>query len=254
MKTIVREAFLAVRDGYSPDVVIADPDLNRRFLEACRSRGLADSDYSLNLQLFNLRKAGDLKGLPKSKRMLVRNQDEFRFASEIAVRYLERQHRISLDRILCDPVRAREFDQVAGRIAPGYASFQYRWAALNLRKRRKLRPELLSRVVPAQAVISRRVSELKIDQVPVQQGVYLFFDESSVLYVGETENLRKRLGKHLEHSDNKGLAQWLWAHGSSGLHVEFHVLAADTATRVRKALEAELVLSRRPVFNVAGVE
>jgi hypothetical protein len=30
------------------------------------------------------------------------------------------------------------------------------------------------------------------------------------------------------------------------------VLPEDTSTRIRKALEAELIISRRPVFNISG--
>ena len=50
--------------------------------------------------------------------------------------------------ILCDPILVREFEQIASGIVPGHSPREYRWAALNLRKRRKLRPELLSRIVP----------------------------------------------------------------------------------------------------------
>lgn len=59
--------------------------------------------------------------------------------------------------------------------------------------------------------------------------------------------------KHLDHSDNKSLAQWLWQHGASDLHIEFHVLPEGTAARVRKALENELINSRKPTFNVQGI-
>ena len=76
--------------------------------------------------------------------------------------------------------------------------------------------------------------------------------QDQVVYIGECENLRKRLRKHLDHSDNKGLAHWLWQHGMSDLHLEFHVLPEDTTTRVRKALETELIASRQPTFNVQG--
>jgi hypothetical protein len=253
MKQEIREAFLAVRDGYSPDAVIAHPERNQRFIQECRDRGCMEQPVELNLLLINARKAGELQDVPKSRRVLVPNQEEYRFASEIGVRYLERRDQISLDQILCHAARASEFDEVCRKLAPGFTSFQYRWAALNLRKRKRLKPELLSKVVIAQHVITCRVEALQLKDVPTQQGLYLFLHASGVLYVGECENLRKRLSKHLEHSDNKGLAQWLWGHGVADLHLEYHVLPQQTTTRVRKALEAELILSRRPVFNVAGI-
>ena len=70
--------------------------------------------------------------------------------------------------------------------------------------------------------------------------------------MGETSNLRTRLGKHLDHSDNKGLAHWIWEYGTDTLHLGMQVLPVDTETKVRRAMEAELIRSRDPVFNVKG--
>jgi hypothetical protein len=253
MKAIVREAFLAVRGERSPDVVVADPDLNEQFLSECRSRGLAEPPRQLNLTLLNLRKSSHLQGI-KSKRVVVNNQEDFCYASEIAVRFLERRDQLSLDLILCDPRLAAEFDEVASGLAPGFSAFQYRWAALNLRKRKRLRPELLGKVIQAESVVARRAEDLKPEELPVQAGLYLFSGPNGVLYVGECQNLRKRLGKHLDHSDNRSLARWLWEHGSTDLRVEYHVLPPGVSTRARKAMEAELIRSRKPLFNVAGAD
>src|SRR5436309_2088179 len=102
MRDEVRAAFLASRAERSPDVVIADPHLNRQFLHECRARGLSNANVDLNLCLLNMRKTSALQGI-KSKRMSVRDQADYRFASEIAIRFLERRDQVSLDRILCDP-------------------------------------------------------------------------------------------------------------------------------------------------------
>jgi excinuclease UvrABC nuclease subunit len=115
-----------------------------------------------------------------------------------------------------------------------------------------LKPELLARVVQSKLVVRKKVEELAVDELPRSQGLYIFYDCEQALYVGECENLRKRLRKHLEHSDIKSLAHWLWQHGVSDLHLEFHVLPEDTKTRVRKALETELIVSRKPTFNFQG--
>jgi hypothetical protein len=251
MRERVREAFLAMRAGNSPDVIVADPHLNEAFLQECRSRGLDQPPALLNQCLLNLRKTGALRGL-SSRRASVRNQEDFRFASEVAIRFLERRDQQSLDQILCDPGMAAEFDRIAAEIASGFSPFQYRWAALNLRKRRKLQPELLGKVVPPEAVVTCKARDLRPDQIPVRAGLYLFIQPGRVLYVGECQNLRKRISKHLDHSDNKGLAHWLWERGVTDLQIEYHVLAAGVPTRVRKALEAELIRSRDPLFNVAG--
>jgi site-specific DNA-methyltransferase (adenine-specific) len=192
MKQEVLEAFLEVRGECSADVVIADPKLNARFLEACRQRGLAQTDELLNRTLLNARKQGDLKDI-KSKRVIVRNQEKYRYASEAAVRFLERRDKVTLDQILCDPERATEFDVTAQAIEPGFSSFEYRWAALGLRKVRKLKPELVAKVLEGVQVLRSRVSELDVEEVPALQGVYLFHDAKCSLYAGEASNLYKRV-------------------------------------------------------------
>ncbi len=254
MKALVRNAFLAVRNSFSPGRVVADPDLNKLYIAECRRLGLADSTKSLNQQLLNLRKASDLKGLPRSCRTTLRNQDEYRFATEIAARHLERQKGVTVDEIICDPDLVQKFDAIATSLAPGFTPFQYRWAALNLRKAKKLKPELLSRVAPAEKISLGLVTNLDVISISSRQGLYIFYDPESkqTLYVGEATNLRKRLEKHLDHSDNKSLARWLWEHGFTKLYLEVHLLPRSTSTRIRRALETELILSRKAIFNVQG--
>ena len=106
----------------------------------------------------------------------------------------------------------------------------------------------------AEKVVTVRPADVKPDSFPARAGLYLFIEPTRVLYVGECTSLRKRLGKPLDHSDNKGLARWLWERGTRDLHVEYHVLPSGVPAQVRKAMEAELIRSRKPFFNLAGVE
>lgn len=250
MSDVLIEAFDEASDGYSPDRVVADPKLNELYIAECRSRGLDAPIGQLNRSLLNLRKTGGLAGRPRSKRTHFKNQDEYRFAVEIAVRFLERRDQISLDAIICDPDRVAEFDELAARIEPGYSPLHYRWAALSLRKTGNLAPEVAARILPPTRVLNYQVDGLQLDDLPAEQGLYLFFDADELLYVGETENLRSRIKKHLDHSDNKGLARWMWEFGTEGLNLEIQILDAKTNSRARKALELELIRSRNPVFNV----
>ncbi len=250
MNSVIEDAFDAASNGYSADRVIADPNLNECFIAQCRQRGFDESATDLNRALLNLRKRGGLSGRPRAKQTHFPDEDEYRFAAEIAVRFIERRDGISLDTIICDPDVAAKFDEVAGRIAPGYSQLQYRWAALNLRKSKRLEPELVGRIAPPIEVINIRVDEIVPDEITTSQGLYLFISSDQLLYVGETENLRTRLKKHLDHSDNKGLARWIWEFGTERLHVELQVLEDQTESRVRKALELELIRSREPLFNV----
>ena len=250
---VLRQAFLRACDGYSPDRVIADPEMNRRFLTECSDLGLTAPPVHLNRALLNLRKQGALRGL-LSRRTSFSNEDEYRFASEMTARHLERRESQTLDRIICDPHLATEFDTLAAAIAPGFATLQYRWAALNLRKARRMRPELLVQVVPPTAVHVFRVKELQSNQLPSQQGLYLFYTPSELLYVGESHCLRSRLDKHLDHSDNKLLARWIWEFGIDQLFLEVQTYADEVSTRIRKALETEVIRSRRPLFNIQSTD
>lgn len=250
MKCLISEAFLQVRSGFSTDRVLADPDLNAAFVSACREQGLDESPEKLNRQLLNIRKAGKLGKLQSKPTQF--DDEEYSFAAEIAVRHLERREQITLDDILVDPSLAKQFDAICEDIAPGFSPLRYRWAALRLRKSRKLTPEIISHAVPSSDVSIIDVSTLKIDEIPSKPGIYCFMSDKETLYVGEAKSLRSRLKKHLNHSDNRFLARWIWEHGIGILTIELHLLGEDVKTKVRKALETEMIRSRKPLFNVLG--
>lgn len=253
MRDTVAQAFLETNKNFSTDRVVADPLLNGAFVQRCRQLGDTTPATKLNIELLNLRKAGLLKGLPRSVRTSFKDEDAYRFASEIAARYLEKRDGTTLDRVICDPESAAEFDAIASEIAPGFTPLQYRWAALNLRKARSLRPELLSQVVRPVSVTVGAVETLIVSELPSQQGLYIFYGPHETLYVGEGINLRKRIAKHLDHSDNRNLARWFWSNGFKDVRLEIQALDKNTSTKVRKALEAELISTRHPVFNVQRV-
>src|SRR5262245_41527575 len=137
MKSQLVAALDAASQGYSPDRVVADPELNAVFLGECARLGLCQSPSELNRALLNLRKRGELSGR-ESRRTSFDCEDDYRFSAEMAVRFLERRDGVSLDDIICSPALAAEFDTLAANIFPGLTPLQYRWAALNLRKARKL--------------------------------------------------------------------------------------------------------------------
>ncbi len=252
MKKLIRQAFEAVRDGYSPDRVIADPDLNAKFLSICRSLGLNAPVQVLNSALYNARKGSFLSGIRTTRRTNFADQDAYQFASEISARFLEHKAQVTVDQILCEPALADEFDGMAAQICPGFSRLQYRWAALKLRKSKRLQPELSAHVVPPVTVEIISVDNLDVAKLPTEQGIYIFFSgaEKTTLYVGEGDNLRVRIKKHLDHSDIRAVARHFWDHGTTDLFLEIQVLPTSTPTRVRRALEAELINSRRARFNI----
>jgi site-specific DNA-methyltransferase (adenine-specific) len=158
-----------------------------------------------------LRKAGNLKGLPKAKKTTFdeRLLDLYLFASEIAMRRLKDETGLSLDDILCDPCQARKFDEIAQSFASGYSPLQYRWAALTIRKRakdcRNWSQSLASTLERRQFPEFRALPRLELERLIGRPGVYLARASCDRnLYVGETFDLGRRLQLHLQAEGWRG--------------------------------------------------
>lgn len=239
------QAFVEARQGYSADRVVADPQLNRSFLRRCRELGLSGTDYELNWRLLNARKNGLLGDLPKTKRYTVRETDEFEYASELAVRHLQRTQEVSLDQIICDPDLADEFDKHASRLAPGYTALEYRWVALGLRKAGRLQSRAAGVEVPKFRDV-RQVRQFKASDVPESGGLYLFSSSGVPVFVSHTDNLRHRFKRHMDVSNSRGLPDWLWDQGVLDLSVTEMPNAIKV---VRQAAELLLVKQLHPILN-----
>ena len=205
-KEIIVDAFNDVHDGYSTDWVIIEPNLNRLFLSKCRKLGLKYSGWVLNHTLMNIRKTKKYSGRMEkaTKRAGFPDYDDYAFASEIAVRTLQRLEGVTLDRVLCDPDIRKRFDEIARQLAPAHSETKLRAAALNLRKGHRLQPMALTSsmydlvaVGPVRTVDLARIAELP--------GGYVFYDLNRPIFAGETENLKKRISLHLK----AGLPKWL---------------------------------------------
>lgn len=258
-----REAALAsyeqIEPRVTPDELLITEELNSEFLISCEEHfGAEDFDQVLaNKALLNLRKSGTLG--PTGSRSVRLNHDQTAPIAEVAIRLIQDQYGCTLDDLLCTPKLRAEYDCAAQSICPSHDSYVYRKSALYLRKKRKLRPENFALV----SGLRKDVSTIDADQctsqcrqIPLRPGVYLFFDDSGYLYIGEAKNLRNRLKKHLDHSDNKALARYLWSNGTGALRIELHVFADDSRgceAKVRKAYEAELIRSRQPRFNMKHI-
>jgi hypothetical protein len=247
----IMEAFLEVREGYSADKVIADPALNRRFLRRCRELGLAGTDFELNWELLNARKSSKLSNLSnliKTTRYSVGKViDDFEYASELAVRYMQRSKDVSLDQIICDPELAEEFDTYASRLAPNFSSLQYRWAAFGLRKAGRLgkKADKIGEIPELESF--GKVESLKLQRIPEVGGLYLFSSDDTPVFASQTDNLRHRLERHVTISSS-GLPHWLWDVIRHPLQVEIAPLP-DVSRSLRQIIELVLARERKPVLN-----
>lgn len=251
---LVKIAFLDIHDGHSTDDVVTNPELNLRFLRKCQSLHPEVSAYDANWKLLNLRKSSSLgKVTTRTSRL---DHSAYFHASQIAARLMEDRFSLTVDRVLCDPQHRQLFDQTASEIAPDVSFYRLRKAALALRKARRLQPEIVKRIAEWQKeVLLFPAVELQVDpdKIPRSPGVYLFRDLTGYLYIGEAQNLRLRVAKHLDHSDRKSLAHYFWQHGYSQIAVELHAFSSNsgaTKQSARRAYESDLIDKRSPRFNL----
>jgi HicB family len=253
----IAQAYLEVRAGYSIDRVVADPELDRRFLRRCRELGLAGTDFDLNWKLFNGRKNKYFSDLPKTKNYTASRKDEFEFSSEIAIRFVQEQYRtlkdreISLDKIICDPDLALEFDRIAAKLAPSFRPLDYRWVALGVRKAAGRYSSKAQTVKVPQFEILGATTAVRSSTIPADQGMYWFRCEDESLFIGETDNLRQRIERHFDCGGKTGLPEWLYDAGSRAMTLGIVHTPAVTPIE-RKIVELGAVQAHTPFFNYIG--
>jgi site-specific DNA-methyltransferase (adenine-specific) len=211
----IAQAYLEVRQGCSIDRVVADPNLDRLFLHRCRELGVPGTDFELNWRLFTGRKNKEFSDLPKTKNYTAAKQDEFEFASEISLRHIQeterlKQHDVSLDKIVCDPILAAEFDTIAATLAPGFSPLDYRWVALGIRKAAgRLSMKAKQSKVPTFDYLGKTAS-IRGSVIPTDPGVYFFRCDDSSIFIGDTDNLRGRIERHFDSGGQTGIPKWLY--------------------------------------------
>jgi DNA modification methylase len=235
------EAFKQVHRGFSVERVIADPLFNEDFQTHCSRLSLPGSEAERNQFLLRLSKSGQLKtaGVQFQERTEFDwpQIDEFLHASEIAWTQVSELYNASLEEIICDPRMAKEFDRVAEKFAPGRTSLEYRWAAIRLRREASIRLRNLCNASPdVESVLEQdgeAIERLKATKIPPVAGVYVIksaADGSRCLYVGESQNLQRRL-KGLIAKDE--VESW-YTSGKSDLQIQ--IFAAPLLTRLANQL------------------
>lgn len=255
--TIVKAAFQETRDGYSIDEVILDDTLFAAFTDACQTAATETEVAEFGWALINLRKAGKLSEFPATRR---RNTDlsSVLHVAEIASRTMFDAHSLSIDRVMVDPALRTEFNELARGVVAEVDLYQVRKAAFRLRKTRRLRPELITRIADwGRKIESHAADEISTDPSIVTDGpgIYIFRDKTGYLYIGESNNLRRRLAQHLDKSSSESLASYLTENGAGEITIELHVFEPDSRINevaVRRAYESELIGSRNPKFNLSA--
>lgn len=251
----VAQAYLEVRDGYSIDRIVADPELDRLYLHRCRELGLSGTDFDLNWLLFTGRKNKEFSDLPKTKNYTPAREDDFAYASEMAFRHLQETMlskglpELSLDKIICDPQRAAEFDKYAAKLAPGFTSLEYRWIALGIRKAAgRNASKAIKAKVPAFDFLGKTTS-IRESSIPRDAGIYFFRCDNEALFIGETDDLRNRISRHYASAGKSGIPDWLYDCGKRQMSLGV-IRTPDISATTRKVTELGAILNFKPVFNI----
>jgi predicted GIY-YIG superfamily endonuclease len=254
IETVVA-AFKKTHDGFSSDEVLLQDALQDKFIGACRQK-LPDTEVeTLNWVLLNLRKQGKLKDIETTKQNRVELED-VRHVAEIVARSVQDAKKISVDRAMCNPESRKSFDELARTFDPEIDVYRVRKAAFQLRKARQLKPELITRVADwGRVVTGYHAKDLVKDlsKIPEEPGIYIFSDKEGYLYIGESDNLRRRLTSHLDDSDRKSLANYLKEKKVENISIEIHTFEKGSRIKelaIRRAYESELIRSRNPRFNI----
>ena len=72
------------------------------------------------------------------------------------------------------------------------------------------------------------------------------------VFLGQTDNLRHRIEKHMEVSYSHGLPDWLWNTKKKPLSISVAELPSTTRS-IRQKLEVVLVRQWQPFLNLARV-
>jgi hypothetical protein len=128
---------------------------------------------------------GGATAMPRAEGIWRDDENNAAVASEVAARVLFYRHGASVDTILAHPNLVKAFDALAARLTPGHTSFEYRWAALHMRKKGanvKLRDEEIDGL--------QWTGPLKftVASLPAEEGVYSLFEQGTCLFVGALQN------------------------------------------------------------------
>lgn len=252
---VVKDAYLEVFDGASTDRVVADPDHNCLFIQACWVRGVKASQYELNKLLLNARKSkklGKVEGV-KAWRVPRKVMEQYELASEAAVRLLQdREHYtnqrwVSLDDILCDPRLGKQFFEIASSLAPGFDAVDYRWAALSIRKAINRSQKVTDEVQSPDFTALGSRDRIRASKVPREAGLFWMRSGEMDFYVGHAGNLRDQLERLLDSEIEETLACYnTYSLFESG-PLQFSIAATSTN---RGSVKRILVNEHEPRLNI----
>ncbi|MEM9409581.1 MAG: DNA methyltransferase [Planctomycetota bacterium] len=240
IENAVVDCFVRVSNGFSVDHLLCDRQMSKDFIRRMKKLDIDGNEVLWKRTLLKLRKS---KKLPRStqhrQRITFKDMDAYSCASEIAMRLLSIDFGLSLENILCHADFAAEFDRIAGEFSPGFSSFDYRWAALAIRKRamnaRRLGAQKysswLQEKLPRKILLEKALTE-KYETA----GVYIVQSQKNKLYIGESDNIFNRVQSMIDNQ------HWQELQPDS-------LVVIPTESREKYALQSVLIGRINPLLN-----
>jgi hypothetical protein len=155
---------------------------------------------------------------------------------------------VTVDTTLAHPDLVREFDRIARAITPGFSLFEYRWAALNMRKKgsnAKIKPKEIDALK-----WSADIPFKSAEKIPMDQGVYSLFESGVCLFVAGTENLRESVNGHQTITQAQVFEPELWRPNPERLAWQY-VRMPGSQSDYRFGVVRSLVKRWQPIFNIS---
>lgn len=257
LRELITEVYCSMFRRLPEDHVVVNPTVNAEFISRCRAVGVTVSEYRLNMQLMNARKANRHTGLTReiTPKLSGEVMDRIGYASEISARIVTNRHsektgrRTSIDRMLCDPILRHEFDELAAAIAPGAAAYEYRLAALSYRKAGRQISSAYQRTHLPDRYSRVRLARLDPMDIPNVPGIYRFLAGRFPVFIGSTQDLRMRMRNHLAIGDGQLVPHDAGVLFDVCLTAELFVAPQDWRPRLTQAVANRVKTEQRPALN-----
>jgi hypothetical protein len=259
---VLVQAFESVRDGASPDSLLWNRKLARKFDKACRQSGIDAPEKILKRRLINVR-----KNSPRYKKHGIvlshtTKKDphpsivpQYAHVIEFALVRLRYRYGSSIDDILLDPVLADAYEEMCYEIAPQLSSIDVRLAALYIRKSRflpkkkKAAIESLNLDLFDQACSEPHALEsFDLSVVPSGPGIVEVRERERFLYISRNENLRPAVSEFLTGKAFLIVSSGFWQPDRNVITIQFASGKSVAGTGIAN-WERRLIYDREPIFN-----
>jgi hypothetical protein len=260
--SVLVNAFESVRDGASPDSVLWDHKLARKFVRECRQMGIDAPEKILKRRLLNVRKNsprykqhGIVLSPTTKKDPHPSIVPQYAHVIEFALVRLRYRYGSSIDDILLDPALADRYEKMCREIAPQLSSTDVRLAALYIRKSRflpkKQKTEIESlnlELFDSECSEPHALESFDASVVPSGPGIVEVRERDRYLYISRNEDLESAVGEFLTGRAFQIVTSGFWHPDPDLITIQFAAGKSVAGTGIA-TWERRLIYDREPIFN-----